>query len=263
MKVHAVRVAVLLCIGAALMLVSACSVGSSSTTVTGGATTLVTPSSTGTSVAESTTEAGSTSTEAASTTTAPAESSTTESSTTTTAAPTTTTLPQIIPGVTTLKYVSSTYGFSIRRPKTASVVTSGFDGFLPLTKKAVVGIVLPKSLFHGTNLQEAAVYIGASKLPAVLAAWNMPVAAIGETGAGTTAINGVSFAIFTSSDAGAGNYYEQRTYRVVHKGTCFEITEFLHSNSIGNYTPGTVQEFDKVKFQGYLEAIVDTFRFTK
>jgi hypothetical protein len=42
---------------------------------------------------------------------------------------------------------------------------------------------------------------------------------------------------------------------------CLEFTELLHSAEIGNHTPGSVVEFDKVKFGGYLEAIVDTFTF--
>ena len=121
--------------------------------------------------------------------------------------------------------------------------------------------ILPPTLFKKTDLFEAGVYIGVSSAPAVTAKWNVPVADSGEVARGTTTINGVTFAIFTSSEGAAGNIYEERTYRTVHKGTCLELAELLHSGEIGNYTPGTVVQFDKVKFGGYLEAIVDTFTF--
>jgi hypothetical protein len=232
---------------------------------------------TSTTVVVLTTGSGATTTSSAETTTAPAETTTTEAATTTTEAATTTTeaatttssssttsttLPIIIPGVATVRYSNSAHGFSLLRPKSTSVKTSGFDQYLPLTKTPVVGITLPTGLFHGTNLGEAGVYLGASSAPAVVANWNVPVAGSLETAAGSTTIKGVTFDIFTSTDEGAGNMYEFKTYRALHNGTCFEITEVLHSMSIGNYTPGSVVEFDKIKFQGYLETIVDSLHFT-
>ena len=80
---------------------------------------------------------------------------------------------------------------------------------------------------------------------------------------GTTTINGATWNVFTSADAGAGNFYESKTFRTVHGDTCFEMVELLHSGNIGNYPAGTVVEFDKAKFQGMLETIAHTFTFTK
>jgi hypothetical protein len=137
----------------------------------------------------------------------------------------------------------------------------GFEGYLPLTKTPLVAVMLPPALFKKTNLVEAGVYVGVSSAPAATAKWKVPVSGSGEVAKGTTAVNGVTFAIFTSSEGAAGSVYEERTYRTVHKGVCFEITELLHSAQLGNYTPGSVVQFDKVKFGGYLEAIVDSFTF--
>ena len=160
-----------------------------------------------------------------------------------------------------MRYVNIKYGFSLERPKTTSLQTKGFEAFLPLTQTPVIAVILPQSLFKGTNLVEAGVYIGASSAPSVTSKWNVPVAGSGEAAQGTTTINGATFAIFTSSEGAAGSIYEQRVYRTLRKGTCFELTELLHSAEIGNYTPGSVVQFDRVKFGGYLEAIVDTFKF--
>jgi hypothetical protein len=185
-----------------------------------------------------------------------------ESATTTTssAAPsTTTTVPEIIPGVASVLYEDTQYGFSLYRPESSAIHTQDFEGYLPLTQTPVVAIVLPAALFEGTNLGEAGVYVGASSSPAVTSSWNLPSAENGEISAGTVTLGGVSFAVFTSTGAAAGNIYEERIYRALRDGVCLEIVELLHSSNIGNYDPGTVVEFDKAKFQGYLEAIVRTF----
>jgi hypothetical protein len=218
---------------AGLLLLSACGTAAPSTTVNPGG---------------STTSASSTTTEAPTTTTTAASS-------------TTTTLAEIIPWVPTLRYANDKHGFSVDRPKTSTLATAGFEAYLPLTQTPVVAIVLPPSLFKGTNLGEAGVYIGASSAAAVTSKWKVPVSGSAEVAAGTTTVNGATFAVFTSTEPAAGNIYEERVYRTVHEGTCFELTELLHSGNIGNYTPGTVEQFDKVKFGGYLEAIVESFVF--
>ena len=180
--------------------------------------------------------------------------------TTTVPEPTTTTVPEIIPGVVSVRYDNAQLAFSLFRPETTSVETQGFGAFLPLTQTPVVAVILPKDLFAGTNLFEAGVYIGASSAPGIAAEWNLPAADSGEVPAGAQDINGLSFAVFTSEGAAAGNIYEERVYRFLSDDTCFEIVELLHSGNLGNFPPNIV-EFDREKFQGYLEAIVRTFSF--
>ncbi len=183
------------------------------------------------------------------------------SATTTIPSTTTTAIPEIIPGEASVLYKDMQFGFQLARPTSSTVDTQGFEAYLPLTQAPVVAITLPKELFKGTNLGEAGVYIGASSSPAITSKWNLPSAESGEVAAGTVEVNGISFAVFASKEAAAGNIYEERVYRALHGDTCFEIVELLHSTNIGNYDPGTVVEFDKARFQGYLEAIVQTFFF--
>jgi hypothetical protein len=187
-------------------------------------------------------------------------SATTVSSSTPSSSTTVTTTKAIIPGVPSVRYEDRKLGFSLYRPQNSIVEAQGFEAFLPLTQVPVVAIVLSKELFSGTNLIEAGVYIGASSAPAVISRWNQPSGGSGETAAGTIDVNGTSFAVFTSTGAAAGNIYEERVYRTLRGGTCFEIVELLHSGNIGNYGSGVV-EFNKARFQGYLEAVVQTFSF--
>ncbi|MCL5733990.1 MAG: hypothetical protein M1274_00130 [Actinobacteria bacterium] len=174
---------------------------------------------------------------------------------------TTTTLGQILPGVDTVRYEDEKLGFSIGRPASSPVLTKGFEQYLPLTQTPVIGFTLTPELFQGTNLIDAGVYIGASADKAIVDKWDQPVADSGEESVAKTKINGLEFAVFTSTGAAAGNIYDQKVYRVVNDGTCFEIVELLHSGNIANYEKGKAVEFDKAEFQGYLEAMVQTFSF--
>jgi hypothetical protein len=178
----------------------------------------------------------------------------------TTIPPTTTTIPEIIAGVASVLYEDQRFGFSLYRPESSTLATQGFEGYLPLTQTPVVAIALPKDLFEGTNLFEAGVYIGANSSPSMASTWDLPSADFGEVAAGAKEVNGISFAVFTSTDAAAGNIYEETVCRTLRDGVCFEIVELLHSGNIGNFNPDIV-EFDRARFQGYLDAILGTFTF--
>ena len=178
-----------------------------------------------------------------------------------TLASTSTTLPDIIQGISTIQYRNEELGFSIGRPASSPTETEGFEAYLPLTKTPVVGFTLTPELFAGTNLIDAGVYIGASSDSAATGNWDKPVAGSLEEPAGTAQVNGVSFAVFTSKEAVAGNIYEEKIYRALHGDTCFEIVELFHSGNIANYEEGTVVEFDKAEIEGYLDVMVGTFSF--
>lgn len=172
--------------------------------------------------------------------------------------------PSIIPGTPSAMYQDATYGFAIAYPATASIQTPdtySFGGYLPLTQTPVVGLALPADLFKGTNLGEAGIYIGATSTPAIVASCAQPDAQVDETAASSTAINGVSFGVFTSTGVGAGNIYDETAYRTVSNGTCFEIVELLHSGNIGNYPTGKVVQFDRPTFKAYLDTMVNSFAF--
>ena len=169
--------------------------------------------------------------------------------------------PVIIAGAPSVQYKSDQLEFSFWYPEGSSAKTDNFEGYLSVTKTPIVAVTLAPSLFQGTNLREAGVFIGASSSPAVVGVCAAASADTGEHVAGSVDVGMTTFSVFTSTDAGAGNFYDARTYRTIHNGTCFEIVEMLHSSNINNYTPGTVQPFDLTKFSSTLEAIMNTFVF--
>ncbi len=172
-----------------------------------------------------------------------------------------TSVVHIIPDVASAEYRDNEFGFSIMYPETATSSEVSFEGYLPLTQMPVVSFVLPRDMYTGTNLSEAGVYIGATSSPKVVASCGTSSPETGETAEGTTTISSTIFSVFKSAGAGAGNFYETKTYRTVHGGICLELVELLHSTNIGNYSKGTVVEFDHAKFSGILDAIVQTFTF--
>ena len=80
-----------------------------------------------------------------------------------------------------------------------------------------------------------------------------------EYPAGNEVINGFTFVHSTSEGAGAGNYYQQEIYRMVHKNVCYEVIYYIHYTNIGNYPPGTVAEFDGGAITQKLYGIFSTF----
>lgn len=67
----------------------------------------------------------------------------------------------------------------------------------------------------------------------------------------------------TSSDAGAGNFYQSKILRGVHDGACYELAEVTHSLNIGNFTPGAVKEFNAARVSAVLDKIAESFAFTR
>lgn len=166
----------------------------------------------------------------------------------------------ILPGIQDLTYLDKKLSFSIQYPAIATTSAADFSGYLALTQTPLTSFVLPRSMYEGTNLVDAGVYVGASSSPEVIRSCASSSPATGETATTSVTINDADFWVFESAGAGAGNFYETKTYRRLENGWCVELVELLHSGNIANYPAGTVTEFDKAKFQNILEAIVHTYR---
>ncbi len=75
-------------------------------------------------------------------------------------------------------------------------------------------------------------------------------------------LGGYDFVKFTTSDAGAGNYYDTTGYRGIVDGDCYAIEYTIHSTNIGNYSPEQgIKEFDKSVIKNDLEKVIKSFKF--
>ena len=167
----------------------------------------------------------------------------------------------IFPGLASVQYTNTAEGFSMYRPTTTESKTENFESYLPLTQTPIVAFTIPNTMFEKTNLAEAGVYVGATTSPLITSLCNIADTSEGETATSTRTINDVTFSVFTSNDAGAGNYYDRTAFRTLRNGTCYEVVEVLHSAQIGNFPEGTVSPFNRDEIVGYLEGMVNTFEF--
>jgi len=111
--------------------------------------------------------------------------------------------------------------------------------------------------YRATNLIEVYFLVGVSDDPQQFSTCTDPLSFGGpETILGETTVNGVNFTKSEGGGVGAGNIYEQVYHRTVHNGSCYEVTYFVHYANIGNYTPGTVTEFDRTALYQQLDEIL-------
>lgn len=172
--------------------------------------------------------------------------------------------PEIIPGVKSVSYENKEFGFEAWYPEGSAIKNENLEGYLKTASGGVTAfaVFLLEDLFKETNLSEAAIFVGVSPEPNAVQKCSVAFN-LSEQAKGTAFIGDNPFHIFESTGVAAGNIYETKIYRTIYNGSCYEIVELLHSGNIGNYPEGTVAEFDKAKFSGILEKIVQTFSFTE
>jgi hypothetical protein len=114
--------------------------------------------------------------------------------------------------------------------------------------------------FYGptTNLSEAYFMFSAMNDPQTVAGCTQPLPQL-ETVIGQKNINGYTFTQSEAIGVAAGNIYDQVIYRTVSNTICYEIVFYMHSGNIGNYTPGTVVEYDRAGLLNKFEQVLSTF----
>jgi hypothetical protein len=137
---------------------------------------------------------------------------------------------------------------------------SGWSRYAQGLGYLIVRISVPTSYRENTNLSEAYFKVGRSTDSEGIQ--NCAVPGEGEKLSGSVTVSGYPFAVFTSADAGAGNFYEVTSYRGIVDGDCYALEYTLHSTNIGNYPPEEgIREFDHDKVASDMEKIVQSFRF--
>lgn len=122
-------------------------------------------------------------------------------------------------------------------------------------------ITLPKSSYPMTNFSEGVFTIGTSADASALvecATGKKSDAAKGES----VTIEGIPYTKFVFVDAGAGNFYETTSYRMVMQGQCYALEYTIHTTNIGNYSPEQgIKEYDSQKVHDIFEKMVASVKF--
>lgn len=159
------------------------------------------------------------------------------------------------------------YGFSIKYPADFGFNTDYNKiktlGYIPVCDELTVACVFyTGNAYKGTNFEDAGVSVNINKnLNTEAKCYNFKVSTNeAQTPVADVDINGVTFKSATGGDAAAGHFMKTQEYRNFHNGQCYEIAQRVGSTNIGNYTPGTIKEFDQSQVWQKLQEVVNTFR---
>jgi hypothetical protein len=122
----------------------------------------------------------------------------------------------------------------------------------------VLGFIHPEFYGPTTNLGEAYFLFSVMDDAQSVSTCTQPLPQL-ETITGQKTINGYTFTQSEAAGLGAGNIYDQVIYRTLYDNRCYEAVFYMHSGNIGNYTPGTVIEFDRATLVQKFEQVLATF----
>jgi hypothetical protein len=150
------------------------------------------------------------------------------------------------PGGLSKVYSNGTAEFSFRYPLGYTLNTSyAYQELGPGKNISGVKVTIPSSMATGTNLSAYDTGVSVEQLSNVqdcsadLFLGNVTMSTSTITDGDTT----YSFA--RSDGAAAGNFYEEDVYALPGTSPCTAVRYLIHSTSMGDYTPGTVVEFDR------------------
>lgn len=166
------------------------------------------------------------------------------------------------PAPTTSTYATTT--FSISYPSTYTVNDSysynAFEG------KPVSGVKfsVPSSMTEGTNLSSDS-GISVEWLPRAQNC-TADIYLLADVKASAMMMGSTTYSVATSTDAGAGNLYEEAVYAIAGSKPCTAVRYFIHSMNIGNFPAegeaGAVREFDRAALLRQFDSIRDALVLT-
>ena len=162
-----------------------------------------------------------------------------------------------IPGVENWRvFASSTMGISVRYPDGYTLQPGYSYTNLGPDKPSINGVkfIIPATLYQGTNLSGFDTGVSVEQLPQDTTCSPNDFLSSSSTEKSVTE-GGMTYKVATISDAGAGNFYTETVYAVQGTSICTAVRYFIHSTNIGNYTPGTVKEFDKAALLAQFDKI--------
>ncbi len=150
-------------------------------------------------------------------------------------------------------YASSTLGFTLRFPQNYTAEQNyAYQGNGPGKDIKGVKFTIPAAATTGTNLSKDS-YISVETLPkATSCTANLFLT---TAKASVFSDSGVDYSVATTSDAGAGNLYDEAVFAIPGTSPCTAVRYFIHSTQVANYPAGTVTAFNKAGVIGEFDSI--------
>ena len=155
----------------------------------------------------------------------------------------------------TATYASSTLGggISLTYPTDYRVNASyAYEGFVG---KPIAGVsfAIPASMVAGTNLSDDT-YISVESLPRARSC-SGDIYLLANVRAEELSDGGREWSFASSTEAAAGNVYEEHVYAIPASDPCVAVRYYIHSGNIANFDPGVATEFDRFALLSALDAI--------
>ena len=163
------------------------------------------------------------------------------------------------PSVTETVYSDRQGGYTISYPTDWTIdptyTNTSPNPAVPAAKGVRFGV--PVTMTAGTNLSlnDTGLSVESIEEVAECSANTFTSSTITPT---TTTIDGTEYSFATTSDAGAGNFYEEHIYALADSQPCTAIRYLIHSSNIANYEPGTKTEFNRPALLQKFDAMRDS-----
>jgi len=159
------------------------------------------------------------------------------------------------PGGLSKVYLDSASGFTIRYPDNYSIDTSyKYQELGPGKDISGVKFTIPADISTGTNLSNFDTGVSVEIIPAV-SECNAGLFLDGNPDVQTITDNGSEYSFATTTQAGAGNRYEEDVWAIPGTNPCIAVRYLIHWSVIDNYPTGTVLEFDKTALANQFDKI--------
>ncbi len=144
-------------------------------------------------------------------------------------------------------YVNQGGTFSIRYPAGYTVNDSyAYQALGPGKDIYGVKFTIPANMASGTNLSSYDTGVSVEEITQTQDCTASLFLYAGEgTQPQTITDNDITYSFASGTDAGAGNFYEEKVWAIPGTNPCLAVRYLIHSTNIGNYTPGTVTAFDR------------------
>lgn len=154
-------------------------------------------------------------------------------------------------------YSDASGSFSLRYPAGYTVDENyQYQALGPGKTIAGVKFTIPTATAKGTNLSNDS-YVSVEQIAGAPSCDASLFAAQGAT-ITTQTIGNTTYSVATSSDAGAGNRYDETVYALPGTNPCVAVREFVHYSVFENYPAGTVAHYDAAALATQMDSIRDS-----
>ena len=177
---------------------------------------------------------------------------------------------QILDSQTGVKvYTNKAYGFEIQYPVNYILATNYQDKFeigldpygFEANANLIASIDLPQSLYPNSNFVEAYVFIDAAKniTEAKCKTFTIKVQKLSKPH--DEIINSLTYYTIDYMARKAGNYYESKTYRIMHNNICYEINLNFHTANFGKSPNVTITQVNDKDVWNKLGNMLKIFKY--